>query len=293
MVAVMEVSWAPVAGFEGRYEVARDGRVRSLTRVEVNVLGVEKTIRGKELKAARNRAGYCYIQLGGRECQRVMVHNLVWDSFGDGSSHDHIVTHANGDRSDNRIENLSSRKPGERKVRLSPAALARLLRYEPDTGTFTWRPRERGDDIQYMKFNKSVAGHPAFTRKNAHGYLIEKMFSLTYAAGRVAWCLHYGRWPDNFIDHINGDPTDNRIENLRDVEASENARNCAMPVNNTSGIVGVSRARSGKWIARILYNGRYHHLGTFASKEDAASARASAERRLGFHPNHGRVRHAK
>jgi len=182
---------------------------------------------------------------------------------------------------------------GERKARLSPAALARLLRYEPGTGTFTWRPRERGDDIQYMKFNKSVAGRPAFTRKNAHRYLIEKMFGLTYAAGRVAWCLHYGRWPDNFIDHINGDPTDNRIDNLRDVEASENARNCAMPVNNTSGIVGVSRARSGKWIARILYNRRHHHLGTFASKEEAAAARTSAERRLGFHPNHGRVRHAK
>lgn len=42
---------------------------------------------------------------------------------------------------------------------------------------------------------------------------------------RVAWFLYYGKWPEKCIDHINGDRSDNRIENLRDVSHSENSLN--------------------------------------------------------------------
>lgn len=82
-------------------------------------------------------------------------------------------------------------------------------------------------------------------RKNSNGsydkdgYLIIKVKTKQYKAHRIAWFLYHGVFPSNVIDHINRDKSDNRIDNLRDVEYYINVRNCDREVNPNTGVIGV------------------------------------------------------
>lgn len=80
------------------------------------------------------------------------------------------------------------------------------------------------------------------------------------------------------VDHINGDPFDNRKSNLRVVTTQQNAMNHAIHSNNTSGVSGVNYDTThNKWVARIGYKMKRISLGYFDSFEDAVSARKVAE----------------
>ncbi len=89
------------------------------------------------------------------------------------------------------------------------------------------------------------------------------------------------------IDHIDGDPHNNRLSNLRCVSRQENRKNQKERRDNKSGCTGV-RPRGNKWVAHIGSRSIQEHLGTFPSYDEAVAARKAAEARLGFHPNHGR-----
>ena len=90
-----------------------------------------------------------------------------------------------------------------------------------------------------------------------------------FSTGHFEPIVSLGRWRMGsglaaFFDHINGDKTDNRLANLRDVTRLENARNMPRPKNNTSGVLGVSWSKShGKWAARIKVEGRKLSAGHF------------------------------
>jgi hypothetical protein len=88
---------------------------------------------------------------------------------------------------------------------------------------------------------------------------------------RVAWFLHYGEWPKDQIDHINGVRDDNRICNLREATYSENQCNRKIPKNNKSGFKGVSWNPARKaWQVTIRYGGTNKNLGYFSTRERAA-----------------------
>jgi hypothetical protein len=83
------------------------------------------------------------------------------------------------------------------------------------------------------------------------------------------------------VDHINGDGSDNRIENLRIASSIKNNWNRGRAKNNTSGFRGVCwDAQRDKWMAHISANGKFHYLGRFDSLNDARRAREEAELRL-------------
>ena len=104
---------------------------------------------------------------------------------------------------------------------------------------------------------------------------------------RVVWYLHYGYWPtSDAIDHINGNPRDNRISNLRAATNKENARNCKLPRNSSTGAKGVTR-QQGKFRVRIKVNMRKLHLGYYNTLEEAKAAYAAASRK--YHGEFGRV----
>ena len=110
-----------------------------------------------------------------------------------------------------------------------------------------------------------------------------------YYAHRLIWLYVHGKFPDEQIDHINGDKLDNSIENLRDVTTQENQRNQSMRVNNKSGHMGVSwHTCKDKWQVHIKADSKTKHLGYFNILEDAIEARQKADIEYGFHENHGR-----
>lgn len=157
------------------------------------------------------------------------------------------------------------------------------LRYEPDTGLLYWREGEK------------FAGRRAFAHVSVRGYNATSIKirstgkSTTMSAHRVAWAIHYGEHPTGQIDHINGNRTDNRISNLRDVMNIENARNSAMSGRNKSGVCGVYiHTQTGKWTAQINAFGKTIGLGCYSNRSDAVIARKAAEKVLGYHENHGR-----
>jgi hypothetical protein len=93
-----------------------------------------------------------------------------------------------------------------------------------------------------------------------------------YLFHRVLWKLIYGNEP-KFIDHINQDPSDNRIENLRQVDKCSNSRHQKLPINNTSGFFGVSwHADMGKWVSKICVNSKKVHAGYHTNIKDAVLA---------------------
>jgi len=83
------------------------------------------------------------------------------------------------------------------------------------------------------------------------GYRLISVHGHQYKAHRLMFLYHYGHMP-KFVDHINGDRADNRIENLREATRSENARNCFLTTPNASGAKGVSKLKnSDKWRCRL------------------------------------------
>lgn len=105
-----------------------------------------------------------------------------------------------------------------------------------------------------------------------------------YLAHRVVWFWHKGMFPPHEIDHVDRDPLNNRLENLRACTASQNKRGRRMP--NSSGFRGVSRTPQGAWRAGIWIDGRKYNLGVFpvARAAGIAYARAAVDRFGAFAP---------
>lgn len=82
-------------------------------------------------------------------------------------------------------------------------------------------------------------------RKNSNGsidkdgYLIIKVKGKQFKAHRIAWLLYYGYFPKSELDHINRNKLDNRIENLRESNRSEQNRNKDRKPNKETGQIGI------------------------------------------------------
>ena len=81
---------------------------------------------------------------------------------------------------------------------------------------------------------------------------------------------------ENVVDHIYHKTNDNRKNNLRIVTNQQNGMNKKLPINNTSGYIGVTKNKN-KWIAQIKINGKNTRLGSYLTKNEAIQARKEAE----------------
>lgn len=96
-----------------------------------------------------------------------------------------------------------------------------------------------------------------------HGYRYVSVSGRKYLTHRVVWFLHHGTWPD-YIDHINQDSLDNRIENLRACSQSTNLR-------NQRKIKGFHKF-GNKYRAQASVGNKTRHIGTYASAQEAREA---------------------
>lgn len=167
--------------------------------------------------------------------------------------------------------------------------LRQLLSYDPETGSLTWRERDRSwfpSDRIFRSWNAKFAGKPALSYTDNYGYLRGKIAGQIIRAHIVIWTMVHGAPPTGCIDHINHDRADNRLSNLREITKRDNHLNMMRSSANTSGVTGVSMVKK-RWQASICVNRKTIYLGRFDDIEDAARARACAERKYGFHENHG------
>lgn len=154
-----------------------------------------------------------------------------------------------------------------------------LLRYCPETGQFHWRRTAA------LRLAGKVAG-----TINSWGYRVIGIDGKTWIASRIAWVFVHGQLPEGQIDHINGVRSDDRICNLREVTPGQNRRNQQLRKDNSTGRIGVYwHAGAQKWMASIQFRNKQYHLGLFEDFNAAVDAREKAERKFGFHQNHGRL----
>ena len=181
-------------------------------------------------------------------------------------------------------------------IKITQNLLCEVLDYNEDTGDLRWKIRGEhlfDDGIRLNSRQKAKSWNARFAGKKAgylgkEGYFNCTLMDKIYRSHRLIWLMKTGSWPDQ-VDHINGVRLDNRWENLRDASHQENMQNMSRPINNTSGVCGVSWDKNkNKWQANIRENGKQKFIGRFDKFEDAVKARKVAEQSLGYHKNHGR-----
>lgn len=153
------------------------------------------------------------------------------------------------------------------------AKVCSLLSYDPLTGDLVWTA-SRG---------RVAAGSIAGSVRSDRGYCQIRLDGVIYYAHRLAWVIATGRdIPKGAeVDHRDGDPSNNRWDNLRLASPQQNKRNMRPLDRNTSGIAGVTyRKNRNRWQAQISLSNTCRYLGSFDTKEKAIAARVKAEREL-------------
>ena len=150
---------------------------------------------------------------------------------------------------------------------LDKEVIDKWFKYEPSTGEFFWR--------ESPNWSIKVGSKAGFM---GNGYTRIQLLGKTYMAHRLAWTTFYGTPPKKFIDHIDRDRNNNRIENLRDATHIENMANIAAQKNNRCGLKGAHFHKgSGKYRGSISRNGKKYNLGSFATAEEAHAAYLAKE----------------
>lgn len=151
--------------------------------------------------------------------------------------------------------------------------LACMFSYDAETGVLTrlWR-----DDLP-RRINLRFAGKPT-GYANAKGYLQVGIGRRLFLAHRIIWKMVHGDEPA-ILDHRDGNPSNNRLDNLRPATPSENTCN-QRPKNKAGRSKGVAPQPYGRFHASIRFNGERTYLGAFPSEEEAAAAYRAAAIRL-------------
>lgn len=132
-----------------------------------------------------------------------------------------------------------------------------IFDYDPQTGFLTRKRKAQGLVAGYAR-----PGVYRFTCIDGYRFLTH----------RVVWLWIHGEWPDGYIDHINGNPSDNRIDNLRIATVAQNTQNCRKLAPTVMGYVYVPRRKNTPYETRVHVNGKSMYCGRYATPEEAHAA---------------------
>ena len=157
---------------------------------------------------------------------------------------------------------------------LSQEEIMKVLHYDQHSGVFTWIAKSS---------TKTIVGSTAGHTHHLHRRVVITINGFKYLAHRLAWLYMTGEWPKNVIDHIDGDSTNNKWVNLRDVTQGGNTQNQRSGHINsqTSKKLGVSFDKSRcKYSARICVNGHQRLIGRFLTEDEAYNAYLVEKRKV-------------
>ena len=134
---------------------------------------------------------------------------------------------------------------------------------------------EDGRLVWKTKPNRRIKVGDKAGRLKSTGYEVVTISGSVYMSHRIIFLWHHGYLPE-YIDHIDGDITNNRIENLRECSLSQNQCNRRIGTNNTSGHKGVYfNKQVNKWQVEVQYKGKRYYGGLFDNVDDAGKASAA------------------
>jgi hypothetical protein len=156
---------------------------------------------------------------------------------------------------------------------LTQSFIKEVFDYQED-GSLVWkvRPEEhfnsrRGQSVFNTLFAGRVAG--SLDKENRMATSLTQYGNLYLH--RLVFLYHRGYLPD-IVDHIDRDTTNNRIENLREVNCQQNLSNRSLSKGNKSGHTGVYKTKSGKYLVQLMYKSEIKKIGLFEDYEEACEA---------------------
>lgn len=162
--------------------------------------------------------------------------------------------------------------------KITQARLKEVLRYSPIVGVFEWRVA--GRKIRPGLLAGAVIGS---------GYVRITVDGTTYPGHHLAWLYMTGEWPQERVDHRDGDRSNNAFSNLRLASNAQNSWNCKRKASNKSGVKGVYFCNTTKkWVASFSMNGKTVFRKSFKEKGDACAAiKVERDKLHGEFANHG------
>lgn len=158
--------------------------------------------------------------------------------------------------------------------KITHSELLSWLRYDIETGEFFWLKDKLGRGCKWL------AGEKA-------GYVVKGAMNIAllgeyYYSHRLAWFYVFGEWPQHEVDHINGDWSDNRICNLRDVPHCMNMENMrSAKKTSVSGLIGAFKRKDKEsFTSKIQIRGKVVYIGSFETAQEAHEAYVIAKREL-------------
>lgn len=146
------------------------------------------------------------------------------------------------------------------KINEIPENIGDYLEYDETSSTFLrWKKL-------YGKKNQINVGDEAGYLNKCNRYCLTSFNDIQYKNHRIIYFLHYGYCP-NIIDHIDGNPSNNNINNLREATISKNNHNRTINKNSTTGVKGLSIIKQTYWRLKIIKNGKRAFQETYKLTE--------------------------
>lgn len=298
--------WKDVIGFEGRYKVSNYGDIKSLERYEPvkRQDGVRmRKVRERIMRKQFDKYGVPVVGLSiEAKVTHWSIHNFMLEAFYPNKVY---LESKDGDLSNTLLWNMELVDNHECKYLhldelkesdLTKELLEECFTYHKD-GYLVWekRPKEHFSDLpKYRVFNTinngKVAGYfnkRTDSKREGFGYW---RVGLTlgnclghFKMHRLIFLMHHGYLP-KIVDHRDRDTSNNKIENLRESDVSNNGGNSSISVSNTSGYKGVSTIKGrNKYSSSIECKGNTFFIGNYDLDEAAAAYNIVARLLFGEH----------